>query len=183
MGCGRGFKTSRRRPPPSGPRVASTGVQAGGGRGRRGEGRWKLRDEQTGKTSWRRIEIQAHWHPLTRQPPCSKCRRLPTPHLLPAAAECGAREVARPGSAPSPSERGPPRKPTREGGGRAGRGRRGDRPGEARTRPPCAEESPTCQALCSGPAGPTAPRAEASARQPRFPQSLQCYIINRHLQA
>lgn len=65
----------------------------------------------------------------------------------------------------------PPRGPARlpgEGGGRAGRGRRGDGLREASTRPPCAEGSPTCQARCSGPAGPTVPAQRPALGSPAF---------------
>lgn len=137
-------------------------------RGAGGEGRWKLRDEQTSKTSsgtvaflppkwWSRIEIQTHRDPLTWQFPCSKSRRLLTPHLLsPQLRRSAAPERWRgQGSAP--------RRAVAEPEGEGGR-----RQSEASTRPPSVEESPTCQALRSGRAGPTVPMQRPALCSPAF---------------
>lgn len=145
------------------PLVVQGGGEAGG-RGMKGReaGRWKLRDEQTSKTSsgtvaffpppkwWSSIKIQIHRDPHICQLSCSKGRRLATPHLLTPQLRRGSSpgRWRGSGSAPSHAERASHDTP---GGRRL-------RKAPLATLPPGGEESPTCQMLRLELAGPTVPK-------------------------
>lgn len=143
-------------------------------------GRWKLRDELTGKTSSGTVGffpskvLESHKNPKPLGPTRLPALRLQTPatdDAAPArpaaAAELVAGALARPGERAGHAERASHGSP----GGRwpSPMGREG-RPRTARlaTFPLGGEESPTCPALCLGRAGPTVPMQRLALSIPAF---------------
>lgn len=126
---------------------------------------------------WSCIKIQTHRGALTCQLPCSKCGRQPTSHLL---APQLRRSAAPPAMArPRGTRPAPPSAPARLPGGRrpSAKGREA-RPREASltTRPPGPRRKPHLSGVALRASGSHCPRAEASARLPRFPKNLQGFL-------